>query len=408
MAEQFIVPKEPELHWRMLLPSLRQEPLFVPPKSHTAHYLFWARNGIYHGLAALGIKPGDNVLVPAYHCTSLVQPVLSYGSEARFYDINADLTANFGDVKAKIDRKTRAILAIHYFGFPQPIRQFRELCRAQGLYLIEDCAHVFGGSTADGIPLGVSGDISVFSWRKFLPLYDGGQLVINNSQLALNIPWEKSGLFLSLKIIKNTLERLFERAGTGSRGRLLSPWNAFSTLGRSLGKWNSAGRRALTVNSYEVMFDLNCVNLGMSGISTRILKRVNAAGVIEKRRRNYERLRDAIEGMKGVTVVHPTLPDGICPWVLPLLTRESNNLHLTLRNRGIPATTWGGVIHPSLNLEQFPTARFLYNNLLFLPIHQSMEEKDLQVMIRILGEVLEQKLKVDEKGFDGRLSLSTV
>jgi hypothetical protein len=71
-------------------------------------------------------------------------------------------------------------------------------------------------------------------------------------------------------------------------------------------------------------------------------------------------------------------------------------------------TSWGGVIHPSLILEQFPSARFLYKNLLFLPIHQSMEEKELQAMSRILGEVLQQRLQVDEKGFDGRLSLSTV
>src|SRR5262249_2319693 len=134
----------------------------------SAHYLFWARSGIYHGLAALGVKPADNVLVPAYHCTSLVEPILRYGSEVKFYDVNVDLTPNFDDIREKIDRKTRAILAIHYFGFPQPIRKFRELCRAHGLYLIEDCAHVLNGSTQEGIALGESGDISIFSWRKFL------------------------------------------------------------------------------------------------------------------------------------------------------------------------------------------------------------------------------------------------
>src|SRR4029077_16979338 len=153
MAEQFIVPKEPELHWKMLLPNFRRiEPFRQNGRS--AHYLFWARNGIYHGLAALGLKPGDNVLVPAYHCTSLVEPILKYGSEAKFYDINVDLSANFDDIREKIDRKTRAILAIHYFGFPQPIRKFRELCQARGLYLIEDCAHVLNGSTQEGIALG--------------------------------------------------------------------------------------------------------------------------------------------------------------------------------------------------------------------------------------------------------------
>ena len=93
MAEQFIVPKEPELHWKMLLPNFRQNGDFFRRNGRSVHYLFWARNGIYHGLAALGVKPGDNVLVPAYHCTSLVEPILKYGSEVKFYDINLDLTS---------------------------------------------------------------------------------------------------------------------------------------------------------------------------------------------------------------------------------------------------------------------------------------------------------------------------
>jgi perosamine synthetase len=408
MAEKFIVPKEPGLHWKMLLPNFRhQEPLFRH-QGRRVHHLFWARNGIYHGLAALGVKPGDNVLVPAYHCTSVVEPILSYGSEARFYDINVDLTPNFDDVEEKIDRKTRAVLAIHYFGFPQPIRKFRELCHARGLYLIEDCAHVLNGSTREGIALGESGDISIFSWRKFLPLYDGGQLVMNNSTLTLNVPWDKGGLLLSLKIAKNTFERLFEGSADREGRWLSSPWKLFSSLARRLGTLNSSGRRALNVNSYEVEFDLNCVNLGMSGISKRILKRTDVTEVAVKRRRNYEYLRDAVQGMRGVTVLYPIVPENICPWVFPLLANGVEDLQLLLRARGIPATTWSGVIHPSLALEQFPSAHFLYRNLLFLPIHQSMEEADLHAMIRILDEVLHQKLHVDEKGFDGRLSLSAV
>ena len=92
MAEKFIVPKEPKLHWKMLLPNFRQNGHLFPKNGRSVHHMFWARNGIYHGLAALGVKPGDNVLVPAYHCTSLVEPILRYGSEAKFYDINMDLS----------------------------------------------------------------------------------------------------------------------------------------------------------------------------------------------------------------------------------------------------------------------------------------------------------------------------
>jgi dTDP-4-amino-4,6-dideoxygalactose transaminase len=408
MAEEFIVPKEPKLHWKMFLPIFRDNSLLAPKNGRSVHHLFWARNGIYHGLAVLGVKPGENVLVPAYHCTSLVEPILRYGCEVKFYDINTDLSSNFDDIREKIDQKTRAILAIHYFGFPQPIRKFHELCQARGLYLIEDCAHVLNGSTEEGIALGESGDISIFSWRKFFPLYDGGQLIINNSQMKLRIPREKGDFLLSLKIAKNTFERLFEGSTARGRRRVSSIWKLFSTLARRLGSLNSGGKRALNVNSYEVEFDLNCLNLAMSGISKRILKRVDIAKVVERRQRNYQHLRDAVQSTKKVTLPYPTVPQNICPWVFPLLVHGVADIQLILRARGIPATSWGGVIHPSLILEQFPSARFLYDNLLFLPIHQSMEEKDLQAMIRILGEVLQQRLQVDEKSLDGSLSLSAI
>ena len=82
---------------------------------------------------------------------------------------------------------------------------------------------MLNGSTEEGIALGESGDISIFSWRKFLPLYDGGQLVINNLKLISSVPCEKAGLLLSLKIAKNTFERLFEgRADRGAPAVILN------------------------------------------------------------------------------------------------------------------------------------------------------------------------------------------
>ena len=210
MSESFIVPKEPRLDWKVLLPSFRRNEALVSHGEKSMRHLFWARNGIYHGLTALGVKSGDNVLVPSYHCTSLVEPILKYGSNATFYDINTDLTPNFDDVREKIDAKTRAIVVVHYFGFPQPIRKFRELCDNHNLYLIEDCAHVLTGNSGDGTDLGESGDVSIFSWRKFLPIYDGGQLMINNPKLPLDLALDKSSFLFKLKVAKNTFERAFE------------------------------------------------------------------------------------------------------------------------------------------------------------------------------------------------------
>jgi perosamine synthetase len=408
MREKFLVPKEPRLSWRMLLPTLRSKETFRPLNGRHVHYLFWARNAIYHGLSALGVKPGDNVLVPAFHCTSAVQPILSYGGEVKFYDVNLDLSPDFDDIRGKIDHKTRAILAIHYFGFPQQIRKFKELCQTRNLYLIEDCAHVLTGSTRQGMALGDSGDISVFSWRKFLPLYDGGQLVINNPKLKWASRLEKGDMLFSLKIAKNTLERLFENSTGGWISQLSSISRAASFLSRYCASVNATAARARNVNSYEVEFDPNCVNLGMSAISKRILDRTDITQVVEARRRNYHCLSEAIETMPGVSAVYPTLPERVCPWVFPLLVHGAKDLHLILRSQGIPATTWGGVIHPSLPLGQFPSARFLYDNLVFLPVHQSLKEKDLQMITTALGKTLHERAPFDAKSINDRVSLSAV
>src|SRR5262249_8091118 len=174
---QFLVSQEPPLQWRMLCPRLGSRG--VGPTQNPAYSLFWARNAIYHCLSALEIQPGDKVLVPSFHCASMIEPIVQHGARVIFYKIKRDCSVDFTDVEAKIDAQTRAILAIHYFGFPQMLGPLQQLCRERKLYLIEDCAHVLLGQVKENA-LGSYGDVSIFSWRKFLPIYDGGYLIINN------------------------------------------------------------------------------------------------------------------------------------------------------------------------------------------------------------------------------------
>ena len=408
MREQFIVPKEPILRWKTLLPSFC-EPKFLFSLGGTPMYhLFWARNAIYHGIAALGFNLGEVVLVPAFHCTAVVEAILQSGAEVDFYDINLDASPDFDDLKAKINPRTRAVLAIHYFGFSQPIQKIRELCHAHRLFLIEDCAHVLTGTTRDRIMLGHSGDISVFSWRKFLPIYDGGQLIINNPKLKLDLQLKKGSFLFRLKVVKNTLERVLEESG-GRFVRFLSFLlkQAFSAC-RYLALVHRSTAKISRINSYEVEFDINCVDLEMSTVSKRILTRTSLTDVAEKRRRNYAWLINALKGVGGATPLYPNLPDTVCPWIFPLLVPGTKNFQLLLRARGIPATSWSAVIHPMIPLQQFPKARFLYEHLIFLPVHQDLNEQDLVTIVSILRETLNETVRLDAKSFNDRVPLSAV
>ena len=82
----------------------------------------------------------------------------------------------------KITRQTRAVLIIHYFGFPQPIHKIREICNKKDVLLIEDCAHALFSSHGEEA-IGSEGDLAIFSLRKTLPLPEGGGLLINNPEL---------------------------------------------------------------------------------------------------------------------------------------------------------------------------------------------------------------------------------
>jgi perosamine synthetase len=407
-TEAFVIPKDPRLSLSMLFPRIHDAPLPAPLDCRKTYHLFWARNAIYHGLGALGLEPGDNVLVPSFHCTSVVEPILKYGAEVKFYEIESDLQPNLTDIEAKMDGRTRALLIIHYFGFPQDIMGLKRFCANRKLYLIEDCAHVLRGKTEDGTVLGSIGDFSIFSWRKFLPIYDGGQLVVNNPDLNVKIPCQKSDFVFSVKVAKNTFDKLITDASHKAANNMVLISRISSGIARSLLSRNGHATMAFSVNSYDLNFDLTSLNLRMSGLSKRILQNTDIGDVVAKRRANYFCLLGAVRGLPGVRPLHTELPVGICPWVFPLLAESLKDLHLILRARGIPAITWNGVIHRDLPLDQFPGSRRFYDGLVFLPIHQSMEAQHLQIMARILGEVLHGKLQVDEKGSDGRLSLSAV
>ena len=159
------------------------------------------------------------------------------------------------------------------------------------------------------------------------------------------------------------------------------------------------------MNSYDVEFDLNYVNLEMSAISKYIVERTSIADVSEKRRRNYGFLATAAKTMRGLAPLYPDLPANVCPWMFPFLVPGTKDFQLLLRAKGVPAASWGGVIHPSLPLQLFPKARVLYDHLVFLPIHQGMEKRDLGMMIRVLGETLNESVGVDAKSFDDCIPL---
>ena len=139
------------------------------------------REALIFGLDALNIKPGVSILVPAYMCESTVTPLRLAGYKVIFFDIEENL--KFNSVKLRvlaIKHQAKAILVVHYFGFPCNIQEISQLCESLEIKLIEDCSHSFLSKIEIDDEV-TSGDIVIYSLRKSFPIRDGGALKINDS-----------------------------------------------------------------------------------------------------------------------------------------------------------------------------------------------------------------------------------
>ncbi len=352
------------------------------PGAHnlSRHFFFQARNAIYHGLRALQLSPGDVVLLPSYLCAAAIEPVLALRAKVEFYRIDDNCQPDFDDIESKVRPETGVVLAVHYFGFPCDIAHFREFCDKRGLLLVEDCAHVFQDEV-HGKPLGSYGDISVFSWRKFLPLYDGGELVLNVPR-ELSVTWAKENTLSSIRAAKHLIEQSASYSDSGALKILASSLEFAKRGWDRLRRENANTARKPSTDFVGVEFDQSLVDLPMSRISHWTLRRSDVSAIVAKRRENYAFLLRQLSSISGIRMVFPDLGARHCPWVFPVVFEGIEGAHLTLRARGIPAVTWGAVRHPSMPSGEFPVAEFLYKNLVMLPVHQDLSEPDLHAIVQ--------------------------
>jgi dTDP-4-amino-4,6-dideoxygalactose transaminase len=112
---------------------------------------------------ALGVGPGDEVLVPALGFLATASPLLLLGATPVLCDAGDETgTVTAETLRARISPRTRAIAVTHLFGHPCPMDEITALARQHGLALVEDCSHAHG-STYRGQPVGTFGDLAVFS-----------------------------------------------------------------------------------------------------------------------------------------------------------------------------------------------------------------------------------------------------
>ncbi|HSW70213.1 MAG TPA: GNAT family N-acetyltransferase [Gammaproteobacteria bacterium] len=140
---------------------------------------------LHIALAALGIGPGDEVIVPDITWVATANAVVYVGATPVFADVDRDSWCmDPASFKSLITPRTKAVIPVHLYGHPAPIDEIVKIARAHGLYIIEDAAPSIGAEWKNQ-KVGTFGDFAAFSFQgaKLAVSGEGGVLITNNEEL---------------------------------------------------------------------------------------------------------------------------------------------------------------------------------------------------------------------------------
>ncbi len=153
------------------------------------NYALSCSNGtvaLHLALLAIGIKPGDEVIVPTLTFVATANAVMYCGATPVFVDSETE-TWNIDPhlIEQRITNKTKAIIVVHLYGHPANMDPIVELAKAYNLKIIEDVAEAHG-ATYKGRPVGSIGDVATFSFygNKIMTTGEGGMVVTNDAAIG--------------------------------------------------------------------------------------------------------------------------------------------------------------------------------------------------------------------------------
>jgi len=340
------------------------------------------RAAILHALRAFDIKEGDQVLVPTYHCPTMIAPVVRVGAQPVFYPIDSSGSTDLQFVRSALRGRVKAILAVHFFGLPQPMRELRKLCDEHSVRLIEDCAHAFFGPQ-HGDPVGTVGDVAIASLPKFFPVVEGGCLT--------GAPETLSRVKLLSPSLLTTIRNAVDVVELGARHRGFGPVNwlpagVFKLKGLARGRRgsNSDTLDEPTVPADQVPWleDGRCA-VRASGPTRWLTERAGRGRLVMRRRQNYALLSQLLADSRCARPLFPALPEGAVPYVFPLEVDEPDAAYRVIRRRGVPVFRWDQLWPDTPNQRSDAGARWA-RSVFQLGCHQDMPEADIRLMADIV------------------------
>ena len=339
------------------------------------------RDALWGALGLLGLKAGDVILVPAYLCSAVLQPIKKRRLRFKFYQIQKDMSANLKDLAEKICPETKAILVIHYFGFPQPVSGINRICRERNLFLIEDCAHVLV-SKVDGRHLGSFGDAAVFSFKKTLKFLPGrGAALLIHSRRPNRTLQGAVNMRRSVSILSEVEGLINNPQSDPRRFR-----DRQSVSGAHKNFYQGIEYFVLQQKALRFLIDriIRLTDFLRLRPNSRIreeyldkMTRLDLTGIVARCRENFISMLDNIKGCKDLVPVFPSLPPEVCPMGFPVFVNDRDSMFRKLLRSGLrPFILWE-FLPKEVKRRLFKDADYICRHILIFPVDDFINIKNL-------------------------------
>jgi hypothetical protein len=329
------------------------------------------REALLSGLISLGLQKGDSVIVPAFMCSSAIEPLKSFGFNLIFVDVDGNLNLSIDNVRKviKTNDSISALISVQYFGMTKDISELIAVCRNHEIKVIEDVSHSFMSQFLRD-KASIKSDIEIFSMRKSLPILDGGALRLNK----VSNPFFKRNNDLCVSRtseIKFLIFRIFEKIlikiGVNIYGNFI----------------NTFKNKLQSTKSNEVIN----LNIKAGQPSQQFKKYLANEEYIKKSQQkiitNFNQLSISLKKI-GLRVFLESVGDKVIPQAC-VVYDDYGGLVDYLRSVGVGAWQWPDIEMPKEiydNPEAYPNTINLDKCLVLLPIHQDISENNCQYMIK--------------------------
>lgn len=303
--------------------------------------------GLHLAVLGAGVGPGDEVVTTAQTFVATAMVVSQAGATPVFADITpGGPNIDPSDVEARIGPRTKAIIVVHYGGYPCEMDELRAIADRYGVVLIEDAAHALG-ATYRGRPIGSLGDFGVFSFQaiKQLTTGDGGMLVSAD-------------------------EGRYRQA-------LRRRWFGIDRERRTV---SELGEPEYDIREVGYKYHMNDVAASMG------LAQLETFGAAQERRRAINRTyREAFAGIDGLDLLEERSDRESACWLFTVRVAKRVEFVRAVRSRGVEAAAWhrridsngvfGGCRTDLPNLEAFDATQ------VSLPLRETLREEEVERVV---------------------------